>query len=117
MGVDTEYRSDDKIAVPSKVIVRCAGEDEGGYVLADGLFMYDFRWVPFMWIGHGQVSREIPAISDQWVILHELAHIWDAQTPGHHLKSFTKAFLSLVDFRLGKEAAQILKEALIKPKI
>lgn len=105
-----------KLMVPTRVLV-VEDPDMYGAGTYDHLFRFEGKLCPRIDLGHTIVYGSLRAIEDPWVILHELAHIWDADTPGYHSPSFCYAYHKLVSRYLGEDPAEALKQAMWAYKI
>jgi putative metallohydrolase (TIGR04338 family) len=57
-------------------------------------------------LGRGRVNANRVALSDPWVILHELAHLLVIDpSDGHHGPRFVRSYIDLVERYLGTDAA------------
>lgn len=82
-------------------------EDEKHYI--------DGEYVPTMKVGKQPSNGDVPAIADVWVLLHELAHVWEYL--GFHDKAFIYAFAKLVYRFLGIKHHKELVQSMHDHKI
>lgn len=60
---------------------------------------HEGKHIPTLKIGRQPCNGEVPAVADVWVLLHELAHVWEYED--FHGKDFIYAFAMLVHRFLG----------------
>lgn len=90
--------------VPTKVFVQYTEDDGWGAGILYNEKDEDKHYhngvaVPTMKIGKQPSNGDVPAVADVWVLLHELAHVWEYED--FHGKDFIYAFTKLVHRFLG----------------
>jgi hypothetical protein len=106
--------------VPTKVFVQFTedtgwgagilyNEDEGER------HYYEGKHVPTMKIGKEPSNADVPAVADVWVLLHELAHVWEYED--FHGKPFIYAFAKLVNRFLGIKYHEELVQSMRHHKV
>ena len=100
---------------PTKVVCQFEdSEDMGGAIWVEDYY-YRGRLVPLMILGPNPTYNDLPAIADPWLILHELAHVWEYNE--WHGKQFISAFIELVKKYQGIDHARSLVDAMKNHKV
>jgi hypothetical protein len=104
---------------PTRIWVWEGPETEGGVHDPGIVAILNDQEMPSITLGRGQVNARHIAITDKWVILHELAHVMTHQiaNDGHHGKQFCYAYIKLVYRFLGQESGDELVRWAKKLKI
>jgi hypothetical protein len=105
---------------PTKVLIEYTDDPDWAagvlYNESDSEKRYiDGKRVPVMKVGSNPSHGDTPALADAWVMLHELAHVWEYES--FHDKLFIYAFSKLVKRFLGIKHHSALVEAMRDHKI
>lgn len=109
----------DNTSPPRRIICQ-EGRGGGAWAAYETVIKYRGRYHPYIRLGNkargahlGEHASHHPPIRDQWVILHEVAHIMCAAEKADrgHGRAFARYYLALVRRWLGPDAARALREA------
>lgn len=99
--------------VPTKVFLQFTEDKGWGAGVLDNepedeKHYHEGKHVPTMKIGKEPSHADVPPLADAWVLLHELAHVWEYED--FHGKDFIYAFAKLVHRFLGiKHHAELVQ--------
>lgn len=99
--------------IATKVVLKYDdAEDMGAALVVDNEVEYYHRGksVPLIYVGPHPSNGEVPAIADPWLLLHELAHVWEFNSG--HGKEFIYAYCKLVRRYMGIEHLTALVDSM-----